>query len=168
MRRDRGGQGELKSCAARGVVGSPQASAVRLNDGLADAKPHAGPVNLGGKKCIEYPFRLLRRKPNAGISDGYKKLLVLRQLRLDGKVTRSVYILHGIDTVDDQVDADLLQLHAISDDLRKIGGQLRPDGYVVAHCLAAKQGNRLLDDFVYIKAIPVSSRPSRTATGSAG
>jgi hypothetical protein len=33
VRRDRGGsQGEVKSCTARGIVGSPQAAAMRLND----------------------------------------------------------------------------------------------------------------------------------------
>jgi len=48
-----GGQRELKSCAAWGVVGSPQAAAMRLNDGSVDPKPHAGAVRLGGEKWIE-------------------------------------------------------------------------------------------------------------------
>ena len=81
-RRHRSGQSELKSCAAREVIGSPQATAMRLNDGLADAKPHAGAVRLGGKKRIEDLFRLLRGKPYAGIGDGYLKLLVFRRCDL--------------------------------------------------------------------------------------
>ncbi|MEA2263445.1 MAG: hypothetical protein QOJ51_6270 [Acidobacteriaceae bacterium] len=36
VRRDRGGQGELKSCAPPGSTGSPQAAAVRFNDRPAD------------------------------------------------------------------------------------------------------------------------------------
>ncbi len=49
MGRDRGGQGELKSCAARRIVGSPQAAPMRLNDGPADPQSHARAVSLGGK-----------------------------------------------------------------------------------------------------------------------
>jgi len=33
------GQGELKRCAARGIVRSPQTAAVRFNNGAADPQP---------------------------------------------------------------------------------------------------------------------------------
>ena len=36
MGRNRGGQGELKSCTARRIVGSPQTAAVRFNYGAAN------------------------------------------------------------------------------------------------------------------------------------
>ncbi len=78
-----GGQGEAKVCAARGVVGSPQAATIRFDDGSADAKSHAGPVGLGGKEGIEDLLRLLRGQPHAGISDGHHNFLVFRSLRLD-------------------------------------------------------------------------------------
>jgi hypothetical protein len=96
-----------------------------FDDGSADAKPHAGTVSLGGKKCIEYLVCLLRGNPYAGIADGYLNLLVFCPLRLDGHLTGSVHVLHCINAVDDQIHRNLLQLHAISDDLRKIAGKFR-------------------------------------------
>jgi len=85
MRRDRCGQGELKSCAARGVVGSPQAAAMRLNDRPTDGQPHTGPVILGRKESLEDLFRLLRRQSHTGIADRDQQLAIAG-LRLDGKL----------------------------------------------------------------------------------
>src|ERR1700685_467575 len=47
-----GGQGELKGCAARRIVGSPQAAAVRFHNGAADPQSYAGAVSFGCKKRI--------------------------------------------------------------------------------------------------------------------
>src|SRR5580692_11735107 len=41
-----GGKSEVKACTARRVVGSPQASAMRFHNRLADTKPHAGAMRL--------------------------------------------------------------------------------------------------------------------------
>src|ERR1035438_1386184 len=62
VRRGRGEQGELQSCAARRIVGSPQAAAVRFNNGAADPQSHARAVSLGGKERIKDLVRLLRWK----------------------------------------------------------------------------------------------------------
>ncbi|MEY2395362.1 MAG: hypothetical protein QOF94_1707, partial [Acidobacteriaceae bacterium] len=48
-----GGQGETKTCAARRVVGSPQAATMRFDNRAADAKSHAGAVSLGGKEGVK-------------------------------------------------------------------------------------------------------------------
>ena len=84
MGRDRGGQGELKSCAARRIVGSPQAAPMRLNDGPADPQSHARAVSLGGKERIKDIIRLLRWQPHAGIADRDQHLTILTALRHDG------------------------------------------------------------------------------------
>src|SRR3981189_2187516 len=55
-----GGQNEVKTCAARRVVGGPQAAVMRCNDGTADRQSQTGPVNLRGEKRIENLVRLLR------------------------------------------------------------------------------------------------------------
>ncbi len=65
----------MKTCAARRVVGGPQAAVMRCNDGTADGQSQTGPVNLRGKKRIEDLVRLLRGQPYAGIADGDHKLL---------------------------------------------------------------------------------------------
>jgi hypothetical protein len=54
-----GGQRETKTCAARGVVSSPQAATMRFDDGAADAKSHAGAMGLGSKEGVEDLLRLL-------------------------------------------------------------------------------------------------------------
>src|SRR5438309_9008096 len=92
-----GGQNEVKTCAARRVVGGPQAAVMRCNDGTADRQSHTSAVNLRGKKRIEDLVRLLRRQPHPGIADRHHKLLVFRSLRLDGEFARPLYIIHRID-----------------------------------------------------------------------
>ena len=80
---DVGGQSKVKTCAARRVVGSPQAAAMRFNDGSADPKPHAGAVLFGRKEGLKDLIRLLRGQPRAGIADRHQDLPVFGSLRLD-------------------------------------------------------------------------------------
>ena len=98
-----GGQGELKSCAARRIVGSPQAAAMRFNNGAADPQSHARTVSLGGNECIKDLVSLLRWKPHAGIADRYQYLIILTALRLDGELAHPIHILRRIDAVQDEV-----------------------------------------------------------------
>jgi hypothetical protein len=72
-------------------------------------------------------IRLLRGQPFAGVADRDRKLLVIRSPRLDGKLARSIHILHRIYAVINEVHQDLLQLRAISHDLGKICRQLCPN-----------------------------------------
>ena len=81
-------------------------------------------MRLRGKEGVEDLVRLLRGQPNAGIADTNHKLLVSRSVRLDGEFARPLHILHRIDAVHHEVHHDLLQLHAIPADLRKIRRQL--------------------------------------------
>src|SRR5947208_15095755 len=89
-------QGEVEACAARRVVGSPQAATMRFNDGAADPKSHAGPMRFRGKERIKDLVRLLRRQAYAGIADRHHELLILRPLRFEGDVARPVYTFHSI------------------------------------------------------------------------
>src|SRR6202163_704501 len=86
VRRKRGGQGELKSCAPPGGAGGPQAPAMRLNDRPADGQPHTSPVILGRKKCPEDLFRLLRGQSHTGIADRDQQLTIVG-FRLNGELT---------------------------------------------------------------------------------
>jgi hypothetical protein len=146
----RGGQAHVKGRAPPGGTDCPQAPTMRLNDRSADAKPHAGAVGFGCKERVEYLFRQLRRKPYAGITDRHKNLVAFSAPRLDDHLSYPVNVLHRLDAVDDQIHRDLLQLHAIADDLRNIVGQFRPDRDVVSPCLAAQEGDGFSIDLVYI------------------
>ena len=84
MSRDRGGQGELKSCTARRIVGSPQSATVRFNNGAADPQAHARAVRLGAKERIKELVRMLPWEPHAGIADRDQHPTIISALRLDG------------------------------------------------------------------------------------
>ena len=107
VRRDRGGQGELKSCAPAGGAGGPQAAAMRLNDRPTNGQPHTSPVILGRKECLEDLVPLLRGQSHAGIADRDQQLTVVG-FRLDGKLTSATRFLHGIDAVEHEVHENLL------------------------------------------------------------
>src|SRR3984893_18542964 len=98
---DSGGQNEVKTCAARRVVGGPQAAVMRCNDGTADGPSHTGPVNLRGIKRIDDLVPLLRGEPYPGMASGDHKVCVFRSPRLDGKLARSIHVLHRINAVTD-------------------------------------------------------------------
>ena len=100
-------------------------------------------------------FRQLRRKPYASITDRNKNLLVFSSLRLDDHLSHPIDILHRFDAVDDQIHRNLLQLHAVADDLRKVVCQFGPDRYVVSHCLVAQEGDGFSNDLVYIKNLSI-------------
>ena len=78
MRCERGGQGELKSCAPPGGTGGPQTAAMRLNDRPTDGQPHTSPVILGRKECLEDLIRLLRGQSHTGIADRDQQLTIVR------------------------------------------------------------------------------------------
>src|SRR5882724_9682331 len=130
-----GGQREIKACATRRVVFSPQATAMRFKDGTTDAKPHAGPVELGGKEGIKDLVRLLWGKSHAGIAERHQNLLVFR-LRLDHEFPATFYIFHRLNAIDHEVHQHLLQLHTISHNPGKIFYQVCVDGDVISRCLA--------------------------------
>ena len=113
------GKSEAKPCSARSAVSSPQAAAMRFDNGSADGQPQTSTVNLGGEESIEYLVRLLRGQSQAGIADGHQNKVIFLLLRFDGKFARSVYVFHRIDAIHDEVHHDLLQLHTISYHLGK-------------------------------------------------
>src|SRR5258708_36837953 len=99
VRRDRGRQGELKSCAPPRGTGGPQAAAMRLDDRATDGQPHTSPVILGRKESPEDLVRLLRRQSRTGIADRDQQLTIAG-FRLDGKLNSASHFLHGIDAVE--------------------------------------------------------------------
>jgi hypothetical protein len=144
---DFGGKAEVKACAARRSIGSPQAAAVRFHDGTADPKAHAGAVRLGGKKGIKDLVRLLMGKSHSSIANRHHNLLVLPSLRLDGQLARPIHIPHRINAIYHEIHQHL-QLHSIPHDLRNICRQLRLDRYGVPRYFTAQEGDHLSNGFV--------------------
>src|SRR5260370_16458001 len=121
----------MKTCAARRVVGSPQAPTMRFNDGAADAKSHAGPVRLGSKEGIEDLFRLLRGKPYAGIADGHQNFFFLRSLGLDGHLAYSIHFLPPIHAVHNEFHQHLFQFHTFSPPPPQLSASPPPPSYAL-------------------------------------
>src|SRR5580700_1359317 len=154
---DFSGKGEVKGCTAGRVGGSPQAPAVRFQDGTADPESHAGPLRLGSKKRIKDLIRVLWREAHAGIGHRDQHLIILAPLRLDSELARAIRVFHRVDAVDHEVHEHLLQLHMISHDLRKECSEIRPDQYAVLICLAVQKKSRLSNSFVYIDQLLLQS-----------
>ena len=84
MSLDFGWQSEVKTRAARSIVLSPQAAAMRFHNRSADPQSHTSPVKLGGKERVENLIRVLRGQSHAGIADGHEDVVVFQQPGIDG------------------------------------------------------------------------------------
>src|ERR1700734_143457 len=131
-------------------MSSPQAAPVCFNNRAADPQyhAHARTMSLGGKECIKDLVRLLRWKPNASIADRDQHLTILAVLRLDGELSPPIHFLHGINAIHHEVHQNLLQLHAISHDLRKARSEFRPNEYCELSCLAVQHEPHLSNNLV--------------------
>src|SRR5258708_9576584 len=154
VRRDRGRQGELKSCTPPRGTGGPQAATMRLDDRATDGQPHTGSVNLGRKECPEGLVRLLRRQSPTGIADQDQQLTIAG-FGLDDELASATRFLHSIDAVEHEVHENLLQLHTVRHDLWKTLSKLGMDRDRVAVRLAAQQDNHFSNEFIYINQLPL-------------
>src|ERR1700722_5553592 len=110
-----GRQRELESCTCISIGNGPQFSAVSFNDGTADGQSHTHALRLGSEEGVENMFHAFGVESRSGIlhHDLYAPGFV--GLRTDQQDTRPVcYRSHGLDTVHDQVQDDLLQLDPIT------------------------------------------------------
>ena len=82
-------------------------------------------------------------------------MLVFGSLRLDDDLSYSINVPHRFNAVDDQIHRHLLQLHAISDDLGKVGRKFRADQYAGSPRLVAQQSDGLLIDLVDINNLSI-------------
>src|SRR5437588_10630248 len=114
-------------------------------------------MRLRREECIEDLVRLLRGQSNAGITDTNHELFSVRSMRLDGKLAHTVHILHCLNAVQDEVHHDLLQLHPISHHPRKVCSQLCSDCNRAARHLAAEENDHLLNQFIDIDQLLLSS-----------
>ena len=89
--------------------------------------PISVPLVLVVKNALKDLVRLPRWKSHAGIADRDQQLTILAALRLDGEFARSPHILYRVDPIHHEVHQHLLQLHAISHDLRDVCSEFRPN-----------------------------------------
>src|SRR6185437_2492833 len=110
----RAGQPEMEHRAAARDILRPDASAMRLDDGLADGETYAHAFFLGGEKWLKESLCRLRCDPRPGIRhrNAHKARFSRRG---DGDVPAS---LHRIDGVADQIEQHLLDLDFVDQNRR--------------------------------------------------
>ena len=88
---------------------------MRLHDRAADRQPHAHAIWLGGVEGVEELFSRFRSNSDTGISHRNKNLVALSQPRLHDQLAGPAGDGgHRFETVDEQIDDDLLELDAIA------------------------------------------------------
>src|SRR4029434_878707 len=120
-------QCKLKRRAGTIIWYGPQLPAVILNNRAADRQPHPHSLRLGGVESIEDLFEILPVDPNTGVLYSDKHFVRFMLTRTDEQLSRSIgHRCHSFDTVHNEVENDLLQLHPIPQHRRKITGQVHP------------------------------------------
>src|SRR5713101_1105071 len=100
----------MKSCTSSVSSSRPQPAAMRLHNGTADGQSHPAALRFGGEKRRKDLVNTPSRQSRPRVTDRELELTVL-QLRFNRKF--SARILHGLNPIDDEVHAHLLQLHTI-------------------------------------------------------
>lgn len=72
---------EVKACAARRIVGGPQAPAMFFNYGAADREAYADRITLRGKERFEDLVHLQRRQSRPGIAHRHLDVVIFCSLR---------------------------------------------------------------------------------------
>jgi hypothetical protein len=71
--------------------------------------------------------------------------------------SRPIHISHRVDAVHHEVHQHLLELHAISHDLREVCSEFRPNEYGEFRCLAVQEKHHLSNNLVQIEQLPLQS-----------
>ncbi len=109
-----------------------------LNDLAADRQSDTHTVALGRVKGIEQPLKVLRIDAGPGILHAQTHAIVCFPARSDQQAPRAVVnTSHGVGSIAEQIQDDLLELDTISGDGRKFYGEFRlqdhPTPLKIAH-----------------------------------
>ena len=128
----------------------PKSSGVIFDNGAADGKPHPKSSGLGGMERRKDVLDTFWRNPDAGVADGHRHLPLFDALRADDAVKGAALTLAiASNSVQHEVEYDLLQLHLIADDAREVGRQFQPQP---AACpFRSRQDDDLADGFGQIQ-----------------
>src|SRR5690606_32556896 len=92
---------------------------------LADGKPDADAVFLGGEESVEHPIEILRIDPRPVVTheEADRALLVQRRADLDPPPP-GITLADGLETIHKEIDDHLLKLDAVAHDARKAGSEI--------------------------------------------
>src|SRR6202034_4061729 len=108
---------KLKRSTVSRVRGGPQTAAMRFDNRAADRQAQADSCLLCRKKSLEDMVDQFWRESAAAIADTDQNLASFGCLCRDGKLSRpSRDCTHRLDSVCDEIQDHLLQLHAVAED----------------------------------------------------
>src|SRR5690606_35337994 len=125
----------------------PQAAIVGADDRAADGQAHPDAVILGGKEGFEDRFGIGDAVP--GVADLDRDVVTVGgaadpQLPLRGTIG------HRVPGVDDQVEDDLLELHAVGDDRWNAPSKLQVDRDLAGGQVRALEPEHFEDALVHV------------------
>src|SRR5215510_5357189 len=125
----------------------PKAPTMSLDDGPADGQPHAEPVALGGVKRLKDLLEILAAHPRAAVAyhDTHHVRPFHCRSHIDLALVRRT-ILHGFESVKQQVKYNLLQLHLVASHRRQARIKFQRNTSIVQDRVTVDQQNDITDD----------------------
>ena len=128
-----------------------------LHDRPADRKPHTDAVRLRREECFKYVIRIIIAKTDPGILDRDRHRGRRRNCRFDPQDARPIFdTAHRLDSIDDEIEHDLLHLNPVGQDRRQAWIEFGPRGDLASLQLLSRQRQHLRDC-----AVDVDRRPFR-------
>ncbi len=119
----------------------------------ADRQTKPGPLGLGGMERNKNLFQLLIRNPRPGINHPDPDVTLVISLMKIGLDDQGTALLHGLDSVENNIKQDLLNLFFVNPDRRQTPGQFLDAMDVLCLRMLRDKEQRCLDQAVDIDEI---------------
>ena len=111
----------MENSSGESVIFRKEGTAMRLRDGAGQSQAQAHPAFPGGVKGIENPVQLFRRNPmTAVLHTGIHGVAVMPCRTHHQPPAGHRRVLHGIHSVEQEIEHHLSDLHGVGEDRRKI------------------------------------------------
>ena len=146
--------------AAVGIVRSRYRAAVALDDGAADRKAQSQSFRLAGDERIEDRRELFRGDSSAAVLNFDQHVRLIDRIRAHDQAPRAVEpgSAHGAESIEHQVQNDLLKLDAVTLDRADVGRQVEVDRDLVQMRVAVRDA---LDDADHVVHVDVGQARRR-------
>src|SRR5260370_6451898 len=142
---------EVKDGATGQVGGHPRLPAMRYDDRTADRQPHAQTAGLCRVERVEEAFETFRVQSRSRILHHDQRALRFGWSGGDEQISRPFRDLaHCLDSVDDEIEDNLLQLYTISFDERQTLPEYRLYRRAILCRFATRELDHLADRLVHV------------------
>src|SRR6185503_2530427 len=139
-----GGNGKRERGSWSIIRLGPKTTLMSLHDRAADKQPDAHAPALRGVEGTEHRLQALRCETHAGIADGQTHAAAILFFRFDQQLSRAiVHVGHGLRSIAEQVQDDLLELDTIAGDDRETLGKFRVKDHAISLKFVRRQRNHL-------------------------